>query len=71
MPHGRARVLDLGCGDGVLLAAICIEHAPALRGYGIEIDDANVLACVTERRQRDPDDLESGLTGFEDGSFDT
>ncbi|MCB2069772.1 MAG: methyltransferase domain-containing protein, partial [Ottowia sp.] len=39
-----AHVLDLGCGDGALL-----EHLVRQRrcsGYGIEIDDANVAACV-------------------------
>ena len=43
VPEG-ARVLDLGCGDGAMLA-----HLQATRGcggYGVEIDDANVLACV-------------------------
>ena len=43
VPPG-SRVLDLGCGDGALLA-----HLQATRGcsgYGIEIADANVLACV-------------------------
>ena len=37
-------VLDLGCGDGSLLAYL--KEARRVRGYGIEIDDARVLACV-------------------------
>ena len=67
VPQG-ARVLDLGCGDGALLA-----HLQATRGctgYGIEIADANVLACV----QRGVDviqlNLEEGLAMFDDASFD-
>ena len=43
VPKG-ARVLDLGCGDGAMLAHIQVTRGCS--GYGIEIDDANVLACV-------------------------
>ena len=43
VPHG-ARVLDLGCGDGELLARL--QAARGCTGYGIEIADANLLACV-------------------------
>ena len=39
-----SRVLDLGCGDGALLAYLQ-EHR-ACTGYGVELSDANVLACV-------------------------
>ena len=39
-----SHVLDLGCGDGELLQQLARERA--CTGYGIEIDDANVLACV-------------------------
>ena len=41
VPQG-SRVLDLGCGDGAMLALL--QAARACTGYGIEIDDANVLA---------------------------
>ena len=43
VPKG-SRVLDLGCGDGSMLAYLQAERGCS--GYGIEIDDANVLACV-------------------------
>ncbi len=39
-----SRVLDLGCGDGALLAHL--RDARGCRGYGVDIDDANVLECV-------------------------
>ena len=67
VPQG-ARVLDLGCGDGSLLRALWQERqAP---GYGVEIDDAEVHACVKNDVNVLQLDLESGLAAFADNSFD-
>ena len=67
VPQG-ARVLDLGCGDGALLDLL--QRTRGCSGYGVEIDDANVLACV----QRGVDviqlNLDEGLAMFGDNSFD-
>jgi methionine biosynthesis protein MetW len=63
------RVLDLGCGDGALLASLA--SAKRIRGYGIDIADDNVLACVKLGVNVIQSDLESGLAGFADRSFDT
>ena len=63
------RVLDLGCGDGSLLTAL--QEARAVKGYGIDIADENVLACVERGVNVIQSDLESGLAGFGDRSFDT
>ena len=67
VPKG-SRVLDLGCGDGALLA-----HLQATRGcsgYGVEIDDANVLACVKRGVNVIQLNLDQGLAMFDDASFD-
>jgi len=63
-----ARVLDLGCGDGSLLAYLRRERGAT--GYGIEIDNAGVLACTANGVNVLQSDLESGLAGFDDASFD-
>ena len=67
VPQG-ARVLDLGCGDGALLDQLQRERGCS--GYGIEIDDANVLACEQRGVNVIQLNLEEGLALFEDQSFD-
>ena len=64
-----ARVLDLGCGDGSLLAYL--RESRGVKGYGIEIDDAGVLASIGNGVNVLQSDLESGLAGFDDRSFDS
>ncbi len=67
VPHG-ARVLDLGCGTGELLAHLIRERACS--GYGVELDDANVQACVARGVNVIQLNLEDGLSMFGDSSFD-
>ena len=67
VPHG-ARVLDLGCGSGELLAHL--QQHKGCSGYGIEIADANVLACAQRGVNVIQLNLEEGLAMFADQSFD-
>jgi len=67
VPHG-SRVLDLGCGTGELLAHLIRERGCS--GYGVEIDDANVQACVERGVNVIQLNLEEGLALFGDRSFD-
>ena len=60
--------LDLGCGDGLLLKYL--RETKRVHGYGVEIDDASVLACVKNGVNVIQSDLERGLAGFDAGSFD-
>jgi methionine biosynthesis protein MetW len=61
-------VLDLGCGDGLLLKHL--TESKGVRGYGVEIADSGVLACVKNGVNVIQSDLERGLAGVDAGSFD-
>jgi len=65
----NSQVLDLGCGDGSFLEFL--QKQKPVHAYGVEIDDALVLACVQKVLNVIQQDLEGGLALFEDNSFDT
>ena len=67
VPFG-SRVLDLGCGDGAMLAHL--QSTRGCSGYGIEIDGANLLACVQRGVNVIQLNLDQGLALFGDQSFD-
>ncbi len=67
IPEGSS-VLDLGCGDGSLLRYL--KDTRNIRGYGVEISDSNIEACILNGVNVIQSDLDSGLSGFENNSFD-
>ncbi|MCX5655883.1 MAG: methionine biosynthesis protein MetW [Planctomycetota bacterium] len=67
VPDG-AKVLDLGCGDGQLLADL-IEYK-GCEGRGIEVDDKAVLECVHRGVPVYHGDMIEGMGFYLDGQFD-
>lgn len=64
----NSRVLDLGCGDGELLAAL--TKYKNCSGYGVEIDTNGVVSAIKRGVSVIQADLEQGLAAFGDNSFD-
>jgi methionine biosynthesis protein MetW len=67
IPQGSS-VLDLGCGDGSLLRYL--RETREVRGYGVEISDADIAACIANNVNVIQSNLESGIADFENESFD-
>jgi len=63
-----SRVLDLGCGDGALLE--WLQKNRQVTGYGVEINQQDVLSCLKKNVNIIQTDLDAGLTDFADASFD-
>ena len=63
-----ARVLDLGCGEGELLARLKTDKS--VNGYGLEIDPDNITTCIRKGVNVIEQDLDAGLDNFADDSFD-
>jgi methionine biosynthesis protein MetW len=65
----KSQVLDLGCGDGVMLDYL--QSDKGCSGYGVEIDDEQIPKCVARNVSVIQQDLNGGLAMFEDNAFDT
>ncbi|MEZ5742701.1 MAG: methionine biosynthesis protein MetW [Sphingomonadaceae bacterium] len=63
-----SRVLDIGCGDGTLMAALRDDHG--CRVQGMEIDPANVTECVAKGLSVIQGDADKDLAFYPDGAFD-
>ena len=63
-----SRVLDVGCGDGALMAAL--RDARGIDARGLEIDAANVAECVARGLSVLQGDADTDLADYPDGSFD-
>ena len=64
-----SRVLDLGCGDGSLLANL--KQTKGVKGTGLEIDGDKIQSCVERGINVIEQNLDSGLWNFQSDSFDT
>lgn len=61
-------ILDLGCGDGVLLDLLVREKS--VRAQGIEIDEQAIYQCVAKGLSVFHEDIDNGLAGYGDKNFD-
>lgn len=64
----NSRVLDLGCGDGALLAYL--RKNRQVTGYGLEIDNANIVKCIENGVDVIHTNIDAGLSEFADNFFD-
>jgi methionine biosynthesis protein MetW len=64
-----SHVLDLGCGDGVMLEYL--QSDKQCIGYGVEIDDSKIPPCIERGLAVIQQDLETGMAMFDDNAFDT
>lgn len=64
----NSHVLDLGCGDGRFLAHL--RETRNVTGYGVEIDDDKIEACISAGINVIHTDLNQGLQDFNNNSFD-
>lgn len=65
----NSQVLDLGCGEGALLAYL--KHHKQCLGYGMEINPDSIVSCVEKGVNVIEHDLNNGLNHFKDDSVDT
>ncbi|MCE2436476.1 MAG: methionine biosynthesis protein MetW [Pseudomonadales bacterium] len=66
--NDRARVLDLGCGDGELLAHLA--ESKRVVGLGVEIGEKQINKCIARGVAVVEHDLNQGLKRFPNDSFD-
>lgn len=67
IPEG-SRVLDLGCGDGILLQRL--QKEKNVKGFGVEISESGVSRCVEKGLYCYQGDIDEGLSDYRDNSFD-
>ncbi len=63
-----ASVLDLGCGDGELIALLINEKE--VRAQGIDISDKAIQHCIAQGLSVFQEDIDAGLSEYSDASFD-
>ena len=65
----ESEILDLGCGEGELLSYL--KNEKNVHGYGLEINPEKLTACIRNGVNVIEQNLDNGLSNFEDQSIDT
>lgn len=68
MVEKGAKVLDLGCGNGNLLAKLIKEKG--VKGLGVEIDQKSAISAMEKGLSVIQGDIDEGLKEFQDGDYD-
>lgn len=63
-----AKVLDLGCGEGDLLAKLVEEKG--VKGLGVEINQNSAISAMEKGLSVIQADIDEGLKGFQDKEYD-
>ena len=67
MIESNTSVLDVGCGDGTLMKML---QEKKVQVTGIDIDQDNIIKCLEKRLSVIQGDIDEGLLGFPDKSYD-
>lgn len=65
----NSRVLDLGCGEGILLKSLVDNKQ--VTGYGLEINPKDITRCIAKGLNVIDQNIDGELSNFADESFDT
>ena len=64
----QSKVVDFGCGDGTLLKILAEKKS--VTGYGIEIDEEKINACITNSVSVIQQDIDGGIQNYIGMGFD-
>jgi methionine biosynthesis protein MetW len=64
----RAKVLDLGCGNGDILSEL--QKSKSVNGLGVEIEEKNIEECLLKNISVIEQNIDDGLANFSNDSFD-
>ena len=64
----RAKVLDLGCGNGDILSEL--HKSKSVNGLGVEIEEKNIEECLLKNISVIEQNIDDGLANFSNDSFD-
>tara|TARA_B110000914_G_scaffold37702_1_gene30858 strand:- start:254 stop:841 length:588 start_codon:yes stop_codon:yes gene_type:complete len=64
----KAKVLDLGCGNGDILSKL--QKTKSINGLGVEIEEKNIEECLLKNINVIEQNIDDGLANFSNDSFD-
>ena len=68
MDPSQSKVIDFGCGDGVLLKIL--SEQKSITGYGVENDPDKINACIINGVSVIQQDIDAGIHNYKGMGFD-